>query len=73
MTVFLLKLLLAHDEGIFISIVAFELRLDIRARFEPYASGAVWKEAESKAERTAALCGSHAVYTAHKQYGRRRN
>lgn len=73
MTVFLLKLLPAHDEGIFVSIVAFELSWDIRARFEPCASGAVWKEAEAKAERTAALCGSHAVYTAHKQYGRRRN
>lgn len=71
MTVFLIKLLPAHDEGIFISIVAFELRVNIRARFEPYAAAAVWKEAQSKAERTAAaLCASRA---AHKQYGRRRN
>lgn len=52
-------------EGILVRIAAFELRLNIRARLEPYGTGTVWKEAQSKAQRTAALCGSHAGYTAH--------
>lgn len=64
------RLLFPHREdykGVSISIRAFELRLNIQALRVPYGTGTVWKQTQSKAQRIAALCGSHAGCTAYTQ------
>lgn len=64
------QLFFPHREdykGVSISIRAFELRLNIQALRVPYGTGTVWKQTQSKAQRIAALCGSHAGCTAYTQ------
>lgn len=59
------ELLYRAYEGVSISIPAFELRLNIQALWVPYGTGTVWKKTQSKAQRIAVLCGSHAGCTAY--------
>lgn len=62
-----IELLYTYYKGVSISIPAFELRVNIQALWVPYGTGTVWKQTQSKAQRIAALCGSHAGRTAYTQ------
>lgn len=64
---FHIELLYTDYKGVSISIPAFELRLNIQALWVPYGTGTVWKQTQSKAQRIATLCGSHAGRTAYTQ------
>lgn len=64
---FHIELLDTDYRGVSISIPAFELRLNIQALWVPYGTGTVWKQTQSKAQRIATLCSSHAGCTAYTQ------